>query len=285
LVQDLISRVRHWWTGGTAPGVKLVCLVLLANGIPAFVILMSAPSHTDSLFVWTIHPSASARLLGVMYGNALLLVGIGLLQPDWGRARITLVVIAWFSVSATVVTFFNLAPFLKHPWFHLAYWLSMYLILVVAAPLVFFLQARASGGRLERAQPLRGTASLVATIAVLALGSLGIALFISTSAVSDVWPWALTPLVGRIVAVWFTALAAAYAWALWDGDWLRARPIFVEGLPTGILLALLPLLHRGDLKTGVGSDLALYLSLAGLLVVSGLVALVRGRTTEAADGP
>jgi hypothetical protein len=284
LVQDSISRVTRWWRSGTSPWVKLVYLVLLANGIPAFVILMSAPGHTDSLFVWTVHPSASARLLGVMYGNALLLATIGLLQPDWARARITLVVVAWFSVSATVVTFFNLAPFLKHPWLHLAYWLSMYLVLVVAAPVVFFLEERASGGRLVRAQPLGRAVSLVGAIAVLALGSLGIALFISTSAVSDVWPWPLTPLVGRILAVWFTALAAAYAWALWDGDWIRARPIFVQGLPTGILLALLPLLHRGDLRSGVGGELALYLGLAGLFGLSGLVALVPGAGTEIARG-
>jgi hypothetical protein len=284
MVQDLISNVRRWWSSGTAPGVKLVYVVLLANAIPAFLILIAAPSHTDSLFVWTIHPAASARLIGVMYGNALLLVGIGLLQPDWGRARITLVVVTWFSVAATVVTLFNLAPFRKHPWFHLAYWLSMYLILLVAAPVVFVLQERASGGRLDRVQPLRGAAKLVAALTGLALGGLGVALLISTSAVSDVWPWALTPLVGRIVGVWFTALAAAYAWALWDGDRLRTRPIFVQGVPTGVLLALVPVLDRGDLKTGAGGELALYLGLAGLLILSGLVALPRGRAAEAVHG-
>lgn len=275
------SKARRWWRTGLPPGVKVVYLLLLANGIPAFLILVSAPAHTDTLFVWTVDPSASARLLGVMYGNALLLVAIGLLQPDWGRVRITLVVIAWFSVAATVVTFFNLDPFLTHPWVHLAYWLSLYLILFVAAPLVFIREERASGGRLEVREPLGPAAASVAALAVLALGALGISLFISTSAVSDVWPWALTPLVGRILAVWFTSLAAAYAWALWDGDWLRTRPIFIQGLPTGILMALVPLLNHNELKAGAGAELALYLGVAAVLAASGLVAVARWRRDAA----
>src|SRR6476659_9314199 len=128
--------------------VKFIFLVLAANDLPAFLILMTIPGLTNEWFVWTVKPDASARLLGVMYANALLLVGLGLIQPDWGRARITMVVITFFSVAATIVTFFNLDPFLKHPWYHLAYWLSLYLILFASAPLVFFLQERKNGGKL-----------------------------------------------------------------------------------------------------------------------------------------
>src|SRR5205823_4563335 len=126
-------------------------------------------------------------------------------------------------------------------------------------------------------EPLGRAASAIAVLAVLALGSLGIALFISTSAVSDVWPWELTPLVGRILGVWFTSLAAAYAWALWDGDWVRTRPIFVQGLPTGTLMALVPLLDGDDLRAGAGAELALFLGVAAVLAASGLVALARWR--------
>jgi len=42
---------------GLSRGVKLVYVVLLANGLPAFFLLMSFPGRTNELFVWTVHPT------------------------------------------------------------------------------------------------------------------------------------------------------------------------------------------------------------------------------------
>jgi hypothetical protein len=277
----VIESVAEWWRSGVSRPVKFVYLVLLANGLPAFLILTFAPGNTDDLFVWTIKPDASAQLLGVMYGNALLLVAIGLLQPGWGRARITVVLIAFFSVAATIVTLFNLDPFLKHPWIHLTYWLTMYTILLFAAPIVFVVEERRHGGRLPVEVPSSRPARGIAACCVAALGAAGLALLVSTSFMSDLWPWNLTPLVGRILGVWFCALAVAYAWALWDGDSVRTKPIFVQGVVTGPALAIVPLLHRPDLKDDVAAELVLYLALAGLLAASGLVGVLEGRRHRA----
>jgi hypothetical protein len=267
------GRVAAWWRSGVPPGAKLVYLVLLANGLPAFIFLTFAPGNTDDLFVWTIEPEVSAQLLGVMYGNALLLVAIGLTQPSWPRARVTLVLIAFFSVAATIVTLFNLDPFLKHPWYHLGYWLTMYVILLFAAPFVLVREERRQGGRLPVDVRLRPAAAAIGAACVVAFGVAGIALLVSPESMSDLWPWPLTPLVGRLIGVWFCALAVAYAWALWDGDAVRGRPIFVQGLFTGPALALLPLLHQSDLRDGAAGELTLYLALAALLALSGIAGL------------
>jgi hypothetical protein len=275
------ARVAAWWRTGLPPAVKFVYLILLANGVPAFFILTFAPGHTADLFVWTIKPDASAQLLGVMYGNALLLVAIGLVQPDWPRTRITLVLIAFFSVAATIVTLFNLDPFLKHPWHHLAYWLTMYVILFFAAPLVLIVEERKHGGRLPVEVPLRGGPSAVAAVCAALFTGTGVALFVNSSFVSDRWPWPLTPLVGGIFGVWLCALAVAYLWALWDGDAVRTRPIFIQGIVTGPALALVPLLHRDDVKPDAGAELALYLGFAGLLALGGLLALLDARSDRA----
>jgi hypothetical protein len=274
---DAGTKIADWWRTGVPVSLKLVFLVLLANGLPAFVILLAMPGNTDDAFVWTVKPDASARLLGVMYGNALLLVVIGVLQPGWARARVTLVLIAFFSVAATIVTLFNLDPFLDHPWYHLAYWLSMYAILLVAAPLVLFREERRQGGRLPVTAPLPAATRLLGAICTAVLGTIGVALLVDPSFVSDGFPWILTPLVGRIVGVWLSALAAAYAWALWDGDWLRGRPIFLQGIATGPALALLPLLHRDDLRDGAAAELTAYLGVAGLLLVTGIVGALEAR--------
>jgi hypothetical protein len=279
----MIDAALNWWKGGLSPWVKLVYLVLIANGLPAFIILMSLPGQTANWFVWTVNPQASAHLLGVMYGNALLLVVFGIMQPSWVRARITLLVISIFSVVATIVTLFNLGPFLQHPWFHLGYWLSMYCILFFLAPVVFYVQERAHGGRLPVEVALSPWARTVAAASMVVLALAGLALFIGPPFANNFWPWSLTPLVSRIVAVWLSTLAIAYCWALWDGDWLRTRPIFWQAIPTGAALALIPLVHSGDLQANAALTLGFYLAFtAGLAALNLVVVLVEQRISRPA---
>ena len=272
-----MERLRHWWMTGISPWVKLVYLVLLANGIPALCILMSIPAKTEGFFVWTVKPEASARMLGVMYTNALLLVLLGFRQPDWPRTRISMTVIAPFSVAATIVTFLNIGPFLKHPWYHLTYWLTMYLILFIAAPIVFIAQERAHGGKLPVQTPLTPIARANATLAAIATGVTGIGLLIGPNVINHLWPWTLTPLVSRILGVWFCTLAFAHVWALWDGDWQRTRIISWQAIPTGILVALVPIVHHSDLRSD-RSSLVLYLVLAlGASAIALLVTVTSAR--------
>jgi hypothetical protein len=275
------------WLRDAAPGglprrVWIVYLVLVANGLPAFVLLNGLPGHTKTLFVWTVVPPASAQLLGVMYTDALVLVVIGLLQPTWARTRIVVVLIAWFAVAATIVTLFSLDPFLKHPWTHLAYWLTMYIALVIFAPLVLVLEERAHGGRLAVEVPMSKVSRGLAALAAIVFGSLGIALLVDPLWVSDGWMWPLTFLVGRIIGVWFTALAVAFVWAQWDGDWLRSRPMFWQGVPIGIALALVPALHAGDVRDSLGARPILYFGVAGTLFATGVLSTLSQRTAARA---
>ena len=266
-----MSAVVAWWRRGVPPAVKVVYLLLLANGLPALVLLTTQPGSTDDLFVWTVQPEASAHLLAVMYANALLLVGLGIVQPGWAQARVTLVVIALFSVLATVVTFIHLDPFLDHPWYHLAYWLSMYLILCVLAPVAFVVYERREGGRLAVEVPLGGVQRVLVAVAATGLAAVGATLLAAPGPVADAWPWTLTPLVGRLIGVWLLSLGAAHAWALWDGDRRRTRALFTADLPTAALLALVPLAHPSD----VDGPLPLYGAVAALLAAPGAAALAQ----------
>ena len=119
---------------------------------------------------------------------------------------------------------------------------------------------------------------------VLALISLvcALGLYFSIDTVNQVWPWKLPPLVGGLIGVLFTTHAAAYAWALWDGDWLRVRPIFWQAPPTGLLFILLPLLHPGDLRPYAGDALILYYAVAGFVMLSSLGIILSYRATERA---
>lgn len=273
-----MTWLNQWWNNDLSKGVKFVFLVLLANGLPALIILMTLPNKTETLFIWTIAAEISARLIGVMYFNALLLVIFGIFQTSWARVRIIMVVITLFSILATILTFFFLKPFLAHPWYHLTYWLFMYLVLFFTAPYVFISQERKNGGKLLVQLPLSITARLLSVILALISLVCGLGLIFQIDTVNQIWPWVLPPLVGGLIGVLFITHFAAYLWAVWDGDWLRSRPMFWQAPITGLLLILLPLFHPGDLRPDAGTGLLLYYVLAGFVVLStsGIILSYRG---------
>jgi len=275
-----MNRIKQWWFNDLSTGVKLVLLTLLANGLPAFIILMSLPKMTEILFVWTIKPEINARLIGVMYSNALLLVSFVAFQTKWASVRINMVVITLFSILATVLTFFFLKPFLAHPWYHLTYWLTMYLVLFFGAPYVFLTHEKKYGGKLPVQVPLNISARLVSGISMIISLVSGLGLIFKVEVVNQFWPWKLPPLVGGLIGVLFITHAAAYAWARWDGDWLRVRPMFWQAPPTGLLFILLPLIHPTNLRPDAGSALALYYTLAGFAVLTNLAIIWGYRTIE-----
>lgn len=272
--------LQDWWSNDLPKPVKVVFIVLLVNAVPAFLILMLLPAYTEILFVWTIKPEINARLIGVMYGNALLLVGMGALQPSWPRVRIIMVVITLFSVMATILTFFYLDPFLAHPWYHLAFWLSMYLILFFVAPYVFITQERQSGGRLPVDIPLSTLAKSFAAVALVISLVSGLGLLFAIDTVNSIWPWTLPPLVGGLIGVLLTTHAAAYAWALWDGDWVRTRPMYWQAPITALLFILLPAFHADQVRPDAGSSLTLYYAIAGFILVAGAAVVLSYRSVE-----
>jgi hypothetical protein len=253
--------------------VTLVQFLLVVNALPAFVNLMSIPDRTDDWFVWTVKPPANARVLGVMYLSACLLGLLGYAARTWPRQRVTFAVVAPFAVAATIVTLVTLDPFRAHPWYQLAYWLLMYSILFVLVPITFVAEERAYGGRLPVQTPFAPLArATVAALAVLLLVA-GIGLLLELSYATRLWPFAITPLVARILGVWLGSLGLAHAWAAWDGDRNRARALLLSMPPTGALLALVPLLNRDDLRDKPASALVAYLVLAGAMAIVPLLAL------------
>lgn len=275
-----MNKLKQWWSNELSTGVKFVLLALLANGLPAFVILMSVPEMTEVLFVWTINPKINARLIGVMYGNAMILVGISALQTKWVHVRINMVIITLFSIFATVLTFFYLKPFLAHPWYHLAFWLTMYFVLFFSSPYIFITHERKFGGKLPIQLPLSFSAQLVLVISFLISLVTSLGLLFNIDLVNQFWPWALPPLVGGLIGVLFITHAAAYAWALWDGDWIRVRPMFWQAPLTGLMFILLPLLHGADLRPDAGASLTVYYALTGFVVLANLGIIFGYRSPE-----
>jgi hypothetical protein len=269
-------RVREWWRSGQDPWVKFVELFLVANAVAAVISLTLAPGSED-WFTWTVMPDAGARLLAVMYANAVVLGVVALRQPDWEHARVIFVMICVFAVAATVMTFFNLDPFRAHPWYHLAYWLTGYGVLILTAPVVLIWQERLHGGRLPVELPLTWLQRATGAVAAIGMGAASIALLIDPVRFSDVWPWDVAPLTGRLIGVWLGAFAVACVWALWDGDWGRVRPLYIAAPITGLLLALVPPAHADDIRASAAGELAVYYALTLAVAAPGLGLLERAR--------
>jgi hypothetical protein len=191
-----------------------------------------------------------------------------------------MLLITLFSILATLLTFVYLKPFLAHPWFHLAYWLLMYLILFFGAPVVFLTHERKYGGRLPVEIPLNGFGRLVAGGSLLISLVCGLGMLFNIETVNQVWPWTMPPLVGGLIGVLFTTHTVAFGWSLWDGDWLRVRPMFWQAPITAFLLMLLPLIHPADLRPDAGPGLVLFYGLSGLMLLSHLGAILSHRPAE-----
>jgi hypothetical protein len=255
---------------GAVTAVRFVLVLLLVNAAAAFVVLQAVPGRTEDLFVWTIHPSANARVLGVMYGNAFLLAAAAWPARTWSEARTTMAVVAPFSLAATVVTLVTLDPFLDHPWYELGYWLLNYSVLCVLAPFVFVREELRHRGRLPVVEPLGQAGRAAAALLAAGLALYGVSLLFELGLVRYLWPFEITPLISRILGVWLGSLAFAHALVAADGDRRRARPLMIATPVTGLLLALVPALHSGALREPVG-PLVAYLTLAGAMAASGLV--------------
>jgi len=152
-----------------------------------------------------------------------------------------------------------------------------YGILFVAAPVAALLEERSSGGRVPPEVPLNPAARIGGAVVAAALLVYGVSLLFELSLVSSLWPFAITPLVSRILGVWLASLGIAHAFAAWDGDRLRALPLLVASPATGVLLALVPLIHRDDVRPGAHTSVALYLALGAGLVVFGLLGVLGRR--------
>ena len=102
-------RTRPWSTTGQSPWVLFVEAFLVVNAVAAVISLTLAPG-SERWFTWTIVPDASARLLAVMYANAVVLGVLALRQPDWAHARVVFVLITTFALAATVMTLLQPRP-------------------------------------------------------------------------------------------------------------------------------------------------------------------------------
>ena len=124
---------------------------------------------------------------------------------------------------------------------------------------------------------------VIAAAGVLAL-CFGISFYITPTSVDDIWPWAVTPLTGRVLAA-ILALGLAGIFVIWDPRWSAVRLMLqVESLMLALILVAAGRAHD-EFDSGATSTWVFLFGFVGALIGALCLMLVmerRAKTTETA---
>jgi hypothetical protein len=242
-------------------GVVALLALAVANGI----FLYGFPAYAEPGYAWAIVPPINAAFLGAGYLAGTVATALVVFATrSWRSLRVLplpLVVLAVGLLAATLLHADRFRWAYPLTWV----WTGVY-ALVPFVVLVLWRRQERRAPRAPAAHPgLNGLRIASALIGgALLVGS--VALYAAPTAVAELWPWPLTPLLGRALASWYALIATALLMCAWS---LR-RPAeaiipYATLLSWSTLLLLLPLLHRDDLAGGaLTAWLALQLGLAAL---------------------
>jgi hypothetical protein len=212
----------------------------LTGGFLAFVLA----GETEDWFAWTIAPDLSAAFVGAGFWGTTVAALLASRERYWDRTRIVLPPVTVLMLLSLAATFMHHDRFDFESVFGWA-WLGAYIAFPTVVLAVVSEQRRVAGGASPR-QPF--PAWMTWTLAALGttLVAAALALFLQPEETADLWPWALTPLTGRIIAAWVAGLGVAAALAAWEGCWRRYYPVAAWLAAIAALQLLALAVYGGD---------------------------------------
>ena len=147
----------------------------------------------------------------------------------WSVARVIMPAIITFGVTQLVATLLHLDIL---DWSHpTAFaWLIVYIVSPIGAIWVYVLEERRWRREDEGGRPIPPPARMVLLGFAVASAATGLALFIASTHVGDIWPWSLTPLTGRVIGGWYLSGAAL--------QWMLSRTRDVQTARVGLLATI-----------------------------------------------
>lgn len=217
------------------PATRRLGLVIWPVLVVAFVVLWPVPTSTDRLFAWHILPTMTPMVLGSAYLGGAWFFWRVWREENWSALKLGFVPVALFASLLGVATIVHWDRF-DHD--HLAFWLWAGLYFTTPFLVLGVLLANR---RHERpADPgearLPGGVRLVAGGAGVGATALGTFLTLAPARAAEVWPWAISPLTGRVVGA-VLMLGVAGIGLYLDPRWSVARLVFrVEQVMIAALL-------------------------------------------------
>jgi hypothetical protein len=191
----------------------------LAGGFLTFVLA----GETEDWFAWTITPDLSAAFLGAGFLGTTVAALLASRERYWDRTRTVLPPAAALMLLSLTATFMHHDRFDFESVFGWV-WLAAYVTIPTVVLVVASEQRRTAGGESPR-QPFPGWMTWALAALATTLVATALALFLQPEETAELWPWALTPLTGRIVAAWVGGIGLGAALAAWEGCWRRFYPV------------------------------------------------------------
>ena len=251
----------------------------LANGVFLYLLPAQAATH----YAWAIRPPVSAAFLGAGFLAGTVATGLVV----FGTER-------WRSLRTLALPLFTLATLLlaatlihadRFRWDYPPTW--GWALVYATVPLGVLIFWRRQERHAETPPPphpaLRQVRMLSAGVGcVLAVSAA--ALFVWPADIGELWPWELTPLLGRAIASWYAMFAVMLlvcARSMRDPG--EAVIPYATLLAWGLLLLALPLLHDSDIVRA-GVERSVWMATSGVLVLLSGFALSRAVPAVREDG-
>jgi hypothetical protein len=220
------------------PFTRVVAAVAIGILVLAFLVLFVFPGDTASRFVWSVHPSMTAMVMGAGYGSALYFFARVLTGRRWHRVALGFIpttVFAWMMLGTTLLHWRDF----RHgsPAFLLWFWVCV--VTPILAPLVWLVNRRHDPRMLEPDDRLFDpTIRRVMLVGGAVLVAIAAWMYLSPSTAIAVWPWGLRPLTARTIAAFVALPGVAWLVIAADGRWSASR-ILLDTIAIGLVLLLI----------------------------------------------
>jgi len=235
------DRILPWvrWT--------LAGLAVLSSIFGPILFLLS--DRTADLFTWTIEPQMSAVFVGAGYVFGAIAIWHQLWNGRWRALYVALAGVWAFSTAMLGATLLHLDRF-HHGTILFYGWFLVYVFTPILLPIAYLLNRGTDPGVQPNEYLVPRLIRLVLLLVGLAYAVAGLTFFLAPTAVADVWPWRLTPLVARVMGGWLLlfGLGAGLAWI--EPRWSAYRLLTLDAIAWLVLLLVGSLLHTADFDFG-----------------------------------
>ncbi|MDQ3327671.1 MAG: hypothetical protein M3506_03990, partial [Chloroflexota bacterium] len=149
--------------------------------------------------------------------------------------------------------------------FQLYYWIFIYVFTPLAGVFFYFWHERRRATWAVESRPVTRSVRTAAVVAGGATAAYAVVCFGWPDTIVRLWPWTISPLMVRVFASWLFAFAGGLLWFGRERDWDRMRPVADMLLLSSGVLALMLVLHRGDVRWDTP---AAWLFAAGIVGIS-----------------
>lgn len=273
------SRAPH--SDEILPATRWVLWPVVGVLVAAFLILWGFPSRTGELWAWDIQARMTPVFMGSVYGAGAWFFASALRGTRWvpmGAGTLAASLFAGLMLVTTMLHWsaFNHgdAPFIAAA----SFW--AWTIIYAASPFVVFalwVRNRRTDPGVQPADVLVAPAArLLAALAAIGSGGLGVALLMQPSAIIPDWPWPLTELTARVMGCFAVQLGIGMALLARDPRW-RAWELLLRTMLVASTLLLIGALRSWNSfsDTGVRTSLIVVLATSVLAIGSFVVSMAR----------